>query len=364
MYNSARKEDSRHGKHGRGSPTGNHNTSSNATTSLTHAASTPRHDQRPNTAEREAGVGVDTAIPEEVWRETMEHLTIAEHVFSRMLEITAQPGPTPGPEGTGGSQSFGSHAGGNMGGGTFIGSTFDGYAASFNAKNGYVDFSLRDARNLPNDAWSDQNAEGGFIQNNIRVVSKRNLRALENLQMKEPESVYAAALGGTAAGLTAHNTGFTATYNDDMDSQHSGDSSVDLIDKTRPTTPGATTDAHGVDSAFQGRHIEDYSKQTHIDGELLTRHGVKTESVNLSTEHNRQVQQTLRQQRLLERMKAGSGPGQESALDKAARVKAQEDSAVRLCVFRHPPTLPEGSTLRDLPLEKTEAFLTKMPKLT
>ena len=36
----------------------------------------------------------------------------------------------------------------------------------------------------------------------------------------------------------------------------------------------------------------------------------------------------------------------------------------RLCVYRHPPTLPKGSTLRDPPLVKTEAFLTKMPDLT
>lgn len=314
---------------------------------------------RPSTADREAGVGVDTAMPEHVWRETMEHLTMAEHVFSRMLEITAQPGQSPD---VGQSASILTGHGGNMGG-TFIGSTFDGYAASFNAKGGNVDFSLRDARNLPQDMWTDQNADGGFIQNNIRIVSKKNLRALENMILSQPESVYASALGGTAAG-TMNNTMINSYENGDADSQNSADSSVELGDKTRPTTPGDARGDNDISHQTHGASHSHLATQNMIDGDLLTRHGVKTLSVHVATDHNRQVQQELRQQKLLERMKGGAGPGQESALDKAARVKAQEDSAVRLCVFRKPPTLPDGSTLRDLPLVKTEAFLTKMPKLT
>lgn len=353
----------KHGKHGHGhDKQGGHGTThSNSSVGSGSPPNSSRGPERPSTAEREAGIGTDAAMPESVWRETMEHLTTAEHVFSRMLEIAAQPGQSP--EGMTGSQSMVTTGHGGQMGGTFIGSTFDGYAASFNAKEGYVDFSLRDARNLPQDLWTDQNADGGFIQNNIRVVSKKNLRAHEHMVMSQPESVYASALGGTAAGTT---NAIVPTYNDtmDVDSQNSNDSSIDLIDKTRPATPG-TMEANGMaatdGSLLPAGHL---ATQPVIDGDLMTRHGVKTMSVSLTTDHNRQVQQELRQQKLLERMKIGTGPGQESALDKAARVKAQEDSAVRLCVFRHPPTLPQGSTLRDLPLEKTEAFLTKMPKLT
>lgn len=342
-----------------GSPTGHPNGNSNA-----GGSPSPRSSSmdlvRPNTAERDAGVGVDTAMPESVWRETMEHLTTAEHVFSRMLEITAQPGQSPDV----GQGSASIVTGGKRGqmGGTFIGSTFDGYAASFNAKDGYVDFSLRDPRNAPPDLWTDQNVDGGFINHNIRVVSKKNLRAHEALLMKQDESVYASALGGTAAGTTNNNALLSTFDNGDMGSQGSGETSLDLAEKTRPGTPGDT----GVpvsDTQHSATHAN-LANQTVIDGDLLTRVGVKTLSVNVATEHNRSVQQELRQRKLLERMKQGGGPGQESALDKAARVKAQQDSAERLCVFRKPATLPEGSTLRDLPLEKTEAFLSKMPKLT
>lgn len=114
-----------------------------------------------------------------------------------MLEIVAQPGQSPGINGDASLISGGYNTGGRGAQGTFIGSTFDGYAASFNGKGknisiqiifidniryllgGAVDYTLRDPRNLRNtDMWHDSNADSGFINNNVRVVSKRNLRVI------------------------------------------------------------------------------------------------------------------------------------------------------------------------------------------
>lgn len=292
---------------------------------------------RPGTAE-----GLDAAMPEGVWRETMDSLSTAEHILSRMLEIVSQPGASPGAP-FDSSPSKGAT-------GTFIGSTFDGYAASFNAKGGYTDYNLRDSRNLRNtEMWSDLNADGAVIANNLRVASKRNLKALEILQISGAPGD-ANNSSGAKQGPSAVET---ATTDDSLDESVSPGAKEE--GKGAGLSPRDGGQVGGVGAALVVPSAED----------LMTRLGVKSLSVNTTQEHNRMMLAEARARKLAERMKAGSGvPGQESALDVAARVKAQQDAAVRLCVFRHPPTLPKGSTLRDPPLVKTEAFLTKMPDLT
>ncbi len=44
--------------------------------------------------------------------------------------------------------------------------------------------------------------------------------------------------------------------------------------------------------------------------------------------------------------------------------RAQKAAADRLCTTKSVPTLPEGVTLRDDPMAKTNAFLTSLPKLS
>jgi hypothetical protein len=123
-----------------------------------------------------------------------------------MLEIVSQPGASPG-------APLDSSPGKGVAG-TFIGSTFDGYAASFNAKGGYTDYTLRDSRNLRNtEMWSDLNADGAVIANNLRVASKRNLKALEILQISGAPGD-ATNIGGGKQGPTA---GETAVTDDSLD---------------------------------------------------------------------------------------------------------------------------------------------------
>jgi hypothetical protein len=45
------------------------------------------------------------------------------------------------------------------------------------------------------------------------------------------------------------------------------------------------------------------------------------------------------------------------------RLKAQQAALSKLCTFPQIPTLPEGVTLRDDAMAKTNAFLTHMPDL-
>ena len=59
-----------------------------------------------------------------------------------------------------------------------------------------------------------------------------------------------------------------------------------------------------------------------------------------------------------------SGAAADDALMRTAQLKAQKESADRLCVDKKPPTLPDGVTLRDDPMTKTIAFLNSMPKLS
>ena len=101
------------------------------------------------------------------------------------------------------------------------------------------------------------------------------------------------------------------------------------------------------------------------DSDLPTRNIVKKNSLRTSQEFHRKEEMEARRQRLATAMATRNASKQvdDDGIDHAARLKAQNAMANRLCTIKAPPTLPEGSTLRDDTMTKTIAFLTKMPKL-
>jgi len=101
------------------------------------------------------------------------------------------------------------------------------------------------------------------------------------------------------------------------------------------------------------------------DSDLPTRNIVKKDSMRTSQEFHRKEEMEARRQRLATAMATRNASKQvdDDGIDHVARLKAQNAMANRLCTIKAPPTLPEGSTLRDDTMTKTIAFLTKMPKL-
>mmetsp|Transcript_22394 Transcript_22394/g.39044 ORF Transcript_22394/g.39044 Transcript_22394/m.39044 type:complete len:264 (+) Transcript_22394:115-906(+) len=83
-------------------------------------------------------------------------------------------------------------------------------------------------------------------------------------------------------------------------------------------------------------------------------------------EAQRKQEQEVKRKRAAERAErlAMADDKERAALTSvAAKVKAQTDSTQRLVKFRSPPGMPEGVTLRDDPMTKTQAFLTQDPEL-
>ena len=106
------------------------------------------------------------------------------------------------------------------------------------------------------------------------------------------------------------------------------------------------------------------SGDVYIDGDVLTRLGVKKTSNRMSTDAQRRIDMGVRRKLLADMQGKGSdGAADEEALMKAAKLKAQRAMANRLSTFPHPATLPEGITLRDDAMTKTKAFLTSRPHL-
>ena len=103
------------------------------------------------------------------------------------------------------------------------------------------------------------------------------------------------------------------------------------------------------------------------DPNIPSRLAVKKYAARLSTEALRKEEMELRRKRILDRMEnkfQGGGAAADDALMKTAKFKAQKEAVDRLCVERKSTTLPDGVTLRDDPMTKTNAFLQSVPKLT
>lgn len=94
---------------------------------------------------------------------------------------------------------------------------------------------------------------------------------MENVIISQPESVYAAAIGGTAAGTT----NITANLPTMEDNEASGlvDSNFDTIDlgkvngKTRPSSPGA----NNAGMTANENTLNNINSQLVLDGDLLSR---------------------------------------------------------------------------------------------
>jgi hypothetical protein len=88
---------------------------------------------------------------------------------------------------------------------------------------------------------------------------------------------------------------------------------------------------------------------------------VKHASASRAHAHNKQVEAAERRKLLKETL--ASQNSDDAALALKAKLMQQKETGQRLSTFPAPVTLPEGVTLRDDPMAKTKAFLTKMPKL-
>ena len=88
---------------------------------------------------------------------------------------------------------------------------------------------------------------------------------------------------------------------------------------------------------------------------------VKNASANRAHAHNKMVEAAERRKLLKETL--ASQNSDDAALALKAKLMQQKAMGQRLSTFPAPATLPEGVTLRDDPMTKTKAFLTKMPKL-
>lgn len=92
-----------------------------------------------------------------------------------------------------------------------------------------------------------------------------------------------------------------------------------------------------------------------------TRVQVKNISQARTNAHNRKLEKQERRRLLKETL--ASQNSDDAALAMKAKLMQQKEMGLRLSTFPAPVTLPEGVTLRDDPMTKTKAFLTKMPKL-
>lgn len=88
---------------------------------------------------------------------------------------------------------------------------------------------------------------------------------------------------------------------------------------------------------------------------------VKNISQSRTNAHNRMLEKAERRRLLKETL--ASQNSDDAALANKAKLMQQKEMGLRLSTFPAPVTLPEGVTLRDDPMTKTKAFLTKMPKL-
>jgi hypothetical protein len=76
-----------------------------------------------------------------------------------------------------------------------IPSSFDIFAASFSTKASLADPYLKESFNIAkSEGWSDLNGDGGLISNNVRIMSKRSLKLLENRGVDAGTSSMAASV--------------------------------------------------------------------------------------------------------------------------------------------------------------------------
>lgn len=168
---------------------------------------------------------------------------------------------------------------------------------------------------------------GPCFTNNIRIISRKHLRETENPGEDDEINNAYETLDGSPGNLLM-----------------GGDSLSD--DGLDPSPAQRTTKTAG------GVEEEDV---------VPSRLNVKKLSVKAKQDAVRKKEQEYRRKKLSENMRTGAMDN--SGIGNAARSRSQVESASRLSTIFHPPTLPEGVTLRDDPMTKTKAFLTHLPDL-
>lgn len=170
--------------------------------------------------------------------------------------------------------------------------------------------------------------EAPVYANNVRIKSKKMLRDVDEGKEEPPPTE-----GGGAKRLSSLPTeaGVGGT----------GEGSVESVSRLRSAAnKGDGDDAEKAPSS---------------------RLQVKHASASRAHAHNKMVEAAERRKLLKETL--ASQNSDDAALALKAKLMQQKAMGQRLSTFPAPVTLPEGVTLRDDPMTKTKAFLTKMPKL-
>eukprot|EP01041_Mallomonas_annulata_P011126 gene11126-23257_t len=122
---------------------------------------------------------------------------------------------------------------------------------------------------------------------------------------------------------------------------------------------------HGGTQSFGGTDSQSGNESSRISVDeaeaVISRTALKKVSVRTSQDEVKKAEMASRRRHLAERLTTGELD--EKDIGYAARLKAQLSSSNKLSSFQHSDHLPEGVTLRDGPMAKTEAFLRHMPKL-
>lgn len=239
------------------------------------------------------------------WTDTMDSLSTAEQVLSKMIEIIGGGDPSP----------------------TKIGS----------GSNEMIAFE---------DTSSEMNDMAPSMSNNVRIRSRRIRREAEetDLQLGHPKVL------PVIDDMSHDGSETISLYSND---------NVDSPQKTHhlqpPSSPSGKRDNdNNAGEVALGGGIDD-----HDSGNRLT---VKKTSSRITSDAHRKIALEQRRKKLAERMGA-QGEVDESGLANMAKFKAQQQAMEGLSYHMHPPTLPKTVTLRDDPMTKTQAFLTNMPEL-
>ena len=238
------------------------------------------------------------------WTDTMDSLSTAEQVLSKMIEIIGGGDPSPTKIGSGANDMV-----------------------SFDETN------------------SEMNEMAPSMSNNIRIRSRRIKREAEESDM---QTGYPKVLPTMEDILSLDGS----EYSDEIGSPQK----TQQHHLQPPSSPSGGRDndnAGGGGTAAGG--VSD-------DNDSGNRLAVKKTSSRITNDAHRKIVQEARRKKLAERMGA-QGEVDESGLANMAKFKAQQQAMEGLSYHMHPPTLPKTVTLRDDPMTKTQAFLTNLPEL-
>mmetsp|Transcript_34937 Transcript_34937/g.65185 ORF Transcript_34937/g.65185 Transcript_34937/m.65185 type:complete len:706 (+) Transcript_34937:111-2228(+) len=236
------------------------------------------------------------------WTDTMDSLSTAEQVLSKMIEIIGGGDPSPAKVGGGGV-------------------------------NETVAFEEN----------SEMNEMAPSMSNNVRIRSRRIKREAE-----EVDNHTGPKLLPTIEDMSMDGSDSISMFSDLPDSPQ---------EMKRGTLLQTPMSPNGRENDGTGGSV--VSIDDHDTGNRLA---VKKTSSRITNDAHRKIAQEQRRKKLAERMGA-QGEMDESGLANMAKYKAQQQAMDGLSYHMHPPTLPKTVTLRDDPMTKTHAFLTNMPDL-